>query len=42
MALVDRPESKDWLTVVGVVEDVRRDPFTLERAHAVYQPFGDG
>jgi putative ABC transport system permease protein len=39
MALVDRPEPKDWLTVVGVVEDVRQDPFSLERTHAVYQPY---
>jgi putative ABC transport system permease protein len=40
LALVDRPKPEDWLTVVGVVEDVRQDPFSLDPAHAVYQPYG--
>jgi putative ABC transport system permease protein len=39
MALVDRPQADDWLTVIGVVEDVRHDPFQLTRSQAVYQPY---
>ena len=29
----------DWLTVIGVVKDVRYDPFLTEMAPAIYQPF---
>jgi putative ABC transport system permease protein len=39
IALVERPSPKDWLTVVGVVEDARQSPFSLDRAPAVYQPY---
>jgi putative ABC transport system permease protein len=39
LSLEDRPKPEDWLTVVGVVEDARQDPFNLERAHAIYQPY---
>ena len=39
MALRDNPRPDDWLTVVGVVEDVRQGGFTSEPTHAVYQPF---
>lgn len=39
MALVDRPKAEDWLTVIGVVEDARHDPFQLTRTQAVYQPY---
>jgi putative ABC transport system permease protein len=39
IALVERPRPEDWLTVVGVVEDVRQSPFSLDLAHAVYQPY---
>lgn len=36
----DRPRARDWLTVVGVVEDVRQDGFRGAPGHAVYQPYG--
>jgi putative ABC transport system permease protein len=39
IALVERPRPEQWLTVVGVVEDVRQSPFDLDRAGAVYQPY---
>jgi putative ABC transport system permease protein len=39
IALVSRPTARDWLTVVGVVEDVRQSPSSLELADAVYQPY---
>ena len=39
MALLERPKPEDWLTVVGVVEDVRQGGFTSDPTHAVYQPY---
>jgi len=39
MALRDNPRPGDWLTVIGVVQDVRQGGFTGEPTHAVYQPF---
>ena len=39
IALLERPDAQDWLTVIGVVEDVRQSPFSLDRAEAVYQPY---
>jgi predicted permease len=39
MALRDNPRPDDWLTVVGVVDDVRQGGFRSEPTHAVYQPF---
>jgi putative ABC transport system permease protein len=39
VALVEKPMPDDWLTVIGVVEDVRQHPFTWDPAHAVYQPY---
>lgn len=39
IALVERPKAEHWLTVVGVVEDVRQDPFRLAPTEAVYQPY---
>jgi putative ABC transport system permease protein len=38
MALKDDPRPEDWLTVVGVVEDVRQHGLRDAPAHAVYQP----
>lgn len=39
ITLVSRPTAGVWLTVVGVVEDVRQSPSSLELADAVYQTF---
>jgi putative ABC transport system permease protein len=39
MALNERPEPGEWLTVVGVVEDIRQQGFASKAAHAVYQPY---
>jgi predicted permease len=39
MTLEDRPQPQDWLTIVGVVEDVRQGGFRAAPAHTVYQPY---
>jgi putative ABC transport system permease protein len=39
MSLVDNPQPEDWLTVVGIVDDVRQGGFRATPAHAVYQPY---
>ena len=39
MSLRDNPKPEDWLTVVGVVDDVRQGGFRAAPAHAVYQPY---
>jgi putative ABC transport system permease protein len=39
MALKDSPQPRDWLTVVGVVGDVRQGGLRSQPAHAVYQPY---
>jgi predicted permease len=39
VALRDNPRPEDWLTVIGVVEDVRQGGFKSDPTHAVYQPF---
>ena len=40
LALSDRPAPGEWLTVVGVVEDVLQRDLTAPRTAAVYQPYG--
>ncbi|HET7217530.1 MAG TPA: ABC transporter permease [Vicinamibacterales bacterium] len=39
MALRENPKPEEWLTVVGVVEDVRQGGFRTPPTHAVYQPY---
>jgi predicted permease len=40
LALSDRPSPGEWLTIVGVVDDVLQQDLTAPRAAAVYQPYG--
>lgn len=39
VSLEDRPTTRDWLTVVGVVEDVRQYALTIGPGRAVYRPY---
>ena len=39
LTLADNPAPEDWLTVVGVVEDVRQGSLTEQPHPAIYQPF---
>jgi putative ABC transport system permease protein len=39
VSLRDNPKPEDWLTVVGVVEDVRQEGLRADPGHAVYQPY---
>jgi putative ABC transport system permease protein len=39
MSLRDKPAPRDWLTVVGIVRDVRQGGLRSRPAHAVYQPY---
>ena len=39
VSVEDQPKPEDWLTVVGVVEDVRQGGFRDTPGHAVYQPY---
>ena len=39
VALRDNPQARDWLTVVGVVKDVRQGGPRARPAHSVYQPY---
>jgi putative ABC transport system permease protein len=39
ISVVDNPRPEDWLTVVGVVEDVKQLDLRAEAHRAVYQPY---
>jgi putative ABC transport system permease protein len=39
ITMEDRPKSQDWLTVVGVVNDVRQQGLTKSAPPAIYQPY---
>jgi putative ABC transport system permease protein len=38
ITLVDNPQPKDWLTIVGVVDDVRQQSLADQPLPAIYQP----
>jgi len=39
ITLEEGPKPEDWLTIVGVVDDVRQQSLTVEPHHAIYQPY---
>jgi predicted permease len=39
LTLEDRPEPQDWLTIVGIVDDVRQESLTANAHAAIYQPY---
>ena len=39
LSIEDRPTEADWLTVVGIVDDVRQNGLKEDVAPAVYQPY---
>jgi predicted permease len=39
IAMEDQPKQKDWLTVVGVVEDVKQQGLARKSDPAIYQPY---
>ena len=39
ISTADHPKSGDWLTVVGVVDDVRQQRLTKNPTGAIYQPY---
>jgi putative ABC transport system permease protein len=39
LTMEDEPKPKDWLTIVGVVDDVRQQRLTEQPLPAIYQPF---
>jgi putative ABC transport system permease protein len=39
MTMSDRPKAADWLTVVGVVDDVRQQQLTAGPSPAIYHPY---
>lgn len=39
ITLEDNPAPADWLTIVGVVEDVRQQSLTEQPSPAIYQPY---
>ena len=38
ITMEDEPKPKDWLTIVGVVDDVRQQSLTDQPLPAIYQP----
>ena len=38
VSMADKPKPEDWLTIVGVVDDVVQQSFAKEREPALYQP----
>jgi predicted permease len=40
ITMEDEPKAKDWLAVVGVVDDVRQQSLTEQPLPAIYQPYG--
>lgn len=38
LSMSDRPGSDDWITVVGIVDDVRQGGLTTDKGRAIYQP----
>jgi len=38
ISMEDNPKPEDWLTVVGVVDDVRQQQLTAKASSAIYQP----
>ena len=39
IAMEDHPQAADWITVIGVVEDVRQEQLTQGPVAAIYQPY---
>jgi putative ABC transport system permease protein len=39
ISMEDNPKQKDWLTIVGVVDDVRQQRLTDQPQPAIYQPY---
>ena len=39
ISMEDNPKPKDWLTIVGVVDDVRQQRLTDQPQPAIYQPY---
>lgn len=39
ITLSDHPTPKDWLTIVGIVDDVRQTDLTSKPSPAIYQPY---
>jgi len=39
ITMEDNPKAKDWLTIVGVVDDIRQQTLTDQPPPAIYQPY---
>ena len=39
ISMEDKPTSKDWLTIIGVVDDIRQQSLTEPPIPAIYQPY---